>query len=257
MIANVHVPVLDHGHVELLNAMGGDLDIVNGARQSFDQASILHHPNCELAGGDYGCNTQPCVTFRKDCTELATKDRGLINFLMREKHTSPFELVQVKLGVQIPIAFAREWMRHRTQSFNEMSSRYTELPELFYVPALEHVREQKGKPGAYYYEPVGDKELAMKTVDAIVRSSGIAFDNYRDMLADGIAKEVARLVLPVNTYTKFVVSANLLNWMRFLSLRNHEHAQWEIRQYAIAIEELLKQIAPVAMEAFVEHGRLR
>jgi thymidylate synthase (FAD) len=250
--------VLDHGFIELQAHMGGDLDIVNGARQSFDQASILHHPMC----GEVTGNGAPCVCANEGVGQghmnsLSKKDAGLVNFLMREKHTSPFELVTVKLGVQLPIFVAREWMRHRTQSFNEMSGRYTQLPRLFYVPAREQIREQKGKPGAYHYETIEDEALAEQVRSDIRDTSNAAFGIYEGMLARGIAKEVARLVLPVNTYTKFVVSANLLNWMRFLSLRNHEHAQHEIRVYAEAIEELLGQVAPVAMESFVKHGRLR
>jgi len=223
------VQVLDHGYVGLIDSMGDDLAIVNGARQSFNERS----------------------------TEMDERNAGLINFLMREKHTSPFEQVQAQFEVQLPIFVAREWMRHRTQSFNEMSGRYTQLPRLFYVPGRDQIREQKGKPGAYYYERMEDTPRAEIHRIRIKNTCIHAFDEYENMLRDGVAKEVARLVLPVNTYTKFVVSANLLNWMRFLSLRNHEHAQYEIRVYAEAIESMLMQLAPVAMEAFVEYGRLR
>lgn len=260
------IAVLDHGYVELIGSMGGDIDIVNGARQSFDAVSMTHALHCDLVGAnakqDSRCtcasqSDNPDVNMTPGGPFLAKRDEGLLNFLMREKHTSPYELVTVKFGVQIPIAFAREWMRHRTQSFNEMSGRYTELPELFYVPHRDDVREQRGKPGAYFYERMESDECAEQTRHTIKIASENAFMEYRRMLEAGVAKEVARLVLPVNTYTKFVVSANLLNWMRFLSLRNHEHAQYEIRVYAEAIEKLLRQVAPVAMERFVEHGRLR
>ncbi|OPZ65626.1 MAG: Thymidylate synthase ThyX [Firmicutes bacterium ADurb.Bin506] len=247
------IEVLDHGHVELIGSMGSDLDIVNGARQSFDEVSILHRNDCPLmvafdAPSECNCANTGGVN-------LLPKDAGLVNFLMREKHTSPFELVTAKLGVMLPIFVAREWMRHRTQSFNEMSARYTQMPRLFYVP--EDIREQKGKPGAYYYEPMADRVMAVRARQRIEAMCNVAFDEYEYLMSEGVAKEQARLVLPVGTYTKMVVSANLLNWMRFLSLRNHEHAQYEIRVYAEAIEKLLMEIAPVAMEKFVEHGRLR
>lgn len=253
------ISVLDHGYVEMLGSMGSDLDIVNGARQSFDQVSVRHHARCpKVTGEDHDfCNCTADLFRQNQCRHLTARDDGLINFLMREKHTSPFELVTVKFGVQLPIFVAREWMRHRTQSFNEMSGRYTQLPRLFYVPDRDQIREQRGKPGAYYYERVEEDSIAHITQEAIRMVSDAAFDNYEYMMSTGIAKEIARLVLPVATYTKFVVSANLLNWMRFLSLRNHEHAQYEIRVYAEAIEGLLQQVAPVAMEAFVKHGRLR
>ncbi len=252
---SARIPVLDHGYVELIGSMGGDLDIVNGARQSFDQASILHYPECiNVDGGAYDCTVAKCHV--GGGAHLSKKDAGLVNFLMRERHTSPFELVTAKFGVQLPIFVAREWMRHRTQSFNEMSARYTQLPRLFYVPDRDNVRVQRGKPGAYYYEKADDQLARIATL-SIKHTSDAAFDAYEEMLEQGVAKEQARLVLPVNTYTKFVVSANLLNWMRFLSLRNHEHAQWEIREYALAIEALCAQVAPVAMAKFVEHGRLQ
>jgi thymidylate synthase (FAD) len=253
------IEVLDHGYVELIDSMGGDLNIVNGARQSFDDASVLHHNACHsVVNRDNDCNCDTVnggasVTALRNL--LSIKDKGLLNFLMRERHTSPFELVQVELAVQLPIFVAREWMRHRTQSFNEMSARYTQMPRLFYVPA--EIREQKGKPGAYYYEPMSDRVMAVRARQRIEAMCNVAFDEYEYLMSEGVAKEQARLVLPVGTYTKMVVSANLLNWMRFLSLRNHEHAQYEIRVYAEAIEELLQQVAPVAMEKFVEHGRLR
>jgi thymidylate synthase (FAD) len=255
------IPVLDHGYVELLDHMGGDLDIVNGARQSFDDVSILHAPTCPDINSASDLSSCECGTYWSGqgtaLRHLHPKDAGLINFLMREKHTSPFEQVQAKFAVQLPIFVAREWMRHRTQSFNEMSGRYTQLPRLFYVPDRDQIRVQKGKPGAYYYERMEDDVRAKQVQGYIHSAASVSFDDYESMLEQGVAKEIARLVLPVNTYTKFVVSANLLNWMRFLSLRNHEHAQYEINVYAQAIEMVLGTIAPKAMDAFVEHGRLR
>lgn len=253
--------VLDHGSIELLDSMGGDLDIVNGARTSFDEQSLYHESICQLVtdgSGECSCEAQYNRIAQLDHrVSLAKKDAGLINFLMREKHTSPFELVAVKFGVTLPIFVAREWMRHRTQSFNEMSGRYVQLSRSYYVPARDSIREQKGKAGAYYYERIEDNVKAGVCQTSIRASSEQAFDRYEDMLKHGIAKEVARLVLPVNTFTKFVASANLLNWMRFLSLRNHPQAQMEIRVYAEAIEKMLEQVAPVAMESFVNHGRLQ
>lgn len=253
--------VLDHGYVELIGSMGSDIDVVNGARQSFDDASRLHLGGCPEITGDSSCECpihvdKGVVISPPGASLLSKKDAGLINFLMRERHTSPFELVTVKFAVQLPIFVAREWMRHRTQSFNEMSGRYTQLSRLFYVPERDQIREQKGKPGAYYYERMADDGRARVMRRIIEDQSSLCFAMYENMLEQGVAKEIARLVLPLNTYTKFVVSANLLNWMRFLSLRNHPHAQWEIQQYAVAIEEALHQIAPVSMEALVEHGRL-
>lgn len=263
----MRTPILDHGYVELLDSMGDDLSIVNGARTSFDAASVLHQPACKAVNRD-GNPPCSCDDFKRAAesagysdhhhpapTDLAKKDAGLINFLMRERHGTPFELVQFKFAVKAPIFVTREWMRHRVGSFNEMSGRYVELPREFYVPARDQIREQKGKPGAYYYERVDEDGRAEANMDLIEATANYAFDRYEDVLADGIAKEVARLVLPVNTYTKFVWSINLRALMNFLSLRNHDHAQWEIRQYAQEIEKMASRVAPVAMAAFVEHGR--
>ena len=267
------IPILDHGYIELLDSMGDDLSIVNGARQSFDEESHYHFPACPDTGADVP-KAKSCICSSiqmeinaggrfllddvfdgQEIDTLAKRDVGLINFLMRERHTSPFELVQVKLGVMLPIFVAREWMRHRTQSFNEMSSRYTHMPRLFYVPAREDIRVQKGKPGAYYYETMESDNDAKVTMATIHRASHTAFDDYEIMLANGVAKEVARLVLPVNTYSKMVWKTNLRALMNFLSLRNHDRAQREIRVYAEAMEEMAMSVAPVAMDAFISNGR--
>jgi len=219
--------VLDHGYVNLVDSMGGDLNIVNAARTSYN-------------------------TKRE---ELSDADRGLINFLARERHGTPFEMVNLMFEVQAPIFVFREWHRHRIASINEMSGRYVELPRLFYVPARDNVREQKGKAGAYTYERIEDDGKARAVRDGITASCNRAFDTYEAMLRDGVAKEIARLVLPVNTYSKMVWSCNLRSLMNFLSLRNDDRAQYEIKVYAEAIEEMAFEIAPVAMAAFVEHGR--
>lgn len=221
------IPVLDHGYIELLDSMGTDIDIVNAARTSFD--------------------TQE--------TEMTERNVGLINFLMRERHGTPFEMVEFKFAVKAPIFVFREWHRHRIASINEMSGRYVELEREFYVPARDDIREQKGKPGAYYYERIESDLVAESVRDDIRDASNDAFDTYECMLEQGVAKEVARLVLPVNTYSKMVWKTNLRALMNFLSLRNHEHAQREIMCYASIMEHIVSTIVPVAIDAFIEHGR--
>ncbi len=219
--------ILDHGYVNLVDSMGGDLSIVNAARTSY--------------------NT------KKEVMEAA--DEGLINFLAKHRHGTPFEMVNLMFEVQAPIFVFREWHRHRIASINEMSGRYVELPRLFYVPARDQIREQKGKAGAYVYERMESDDEAERTTDGIEGACNYSFDVYEDMLKSGVAKEVARLVLPVNTYSKMVWSVNLRSLMNFLSLRNDDRAQWEIHEYAKAIEEMAFEVAPVAMEAFVKNGR--
>lgn len=221
------IPVLDHGYIELLDSMGGDIDIVNAARTSFDGHE----------------------------TEMTDRNAGLINFLMRERHGTPFEMVEFKFAVKAPIFVFREWHRHRIASINEMSGRYVELEREFYVPSREDIRVQKGKPGAYYFEMVSDEEGAEGVRTAIRAICNGSFNTYEGLLANGVAKEVARLVLPVNTYSKMVWKTNLRAVMNFLSLRNHEHAQREIMYYAAAMEQIVSTIAPVAIDKFIEHGR--
>lgn len=249
--------ILDHGYVKLLDSMGDDLAIVNAARTSFDSESVYHAQWCEAALVDKSPCTCNALGPRYDDGggTLLPADAGLINYLMRCVHGTPFEMVSLKFAVKAPIFVFREWHRHRIASINEMSGRYVELPREFYVPARDDIREQKGKPGAYYYEMMDDDVAAEKVAEAIRFSSNMSFDEYEGMLADGVAKEVARLVLPVNTYSKMVWSVNLRSLMNFLSLRNHEHAQREIRYYAEAMEQMAFDVAPVAMQRFVDNGR--
>lgn len=221
--------VLDHGHIKLIDSMGSDIDIVNAARTSFDGSE----------------------------TEMNERNIGLVNFLMKNRHGTPFEMVEVKLEVKAPIFVFREWHRHRIASINEMSGRYVELEREFYIPAAEDIREQKGKPGAYYFETIEDKEKSGNTQSAIFEACDNCFDVYEDMLSSGIAKEVARLVLPMATYSKMVWKTNLRAAMNFVSLRNHPHAQLEIRKYAEKMENILFDIAPIAMKSFVENGRIQ
>jgi thymidylate synthase (FAD) len=216
------------GHVHLEDSMGSDLHIVNNARVSFDQES----------------------------DEFTAKERGLLNFLMRERHGSPWESVVFRFDVKAPIFVVREWQRHRISSFNEQSARYSEIPDEFYVPAPEYVRTQVGKPGSYSFEPVEDAAVLARTLETLETTQRDAFAAYRSMLEDGIAKEIARTVLPVGMYSRMKWTVNLRGLFNFLSLRNHEHAQAEIRDYAAAVERLAATVCPVAFEVFEANGRV-
>ena len=218
--------VLDHGFVRLDGAMGDDLSVVNAARVSFGRRS----------------------------ESIEDRDAGLIRFLMRERHGSPFEHNAFRFHVKCPIFVAREWMRHRVSSFNERSARYSEMPDEFYVPAAEDVRTQVGKPGSYRFEAVDDA-LAETTRETLEHAYGEAYEAYRQLLADGVAKEVARSVLPVGLYTEFYWTVNARSLMNFVSLRNSETAQLEIRRYAQAVEELWSGHMPRTHAAFVENAR--
>jgi len=224
----IRTDVLDHGYVTLYDWMGDDLRTVNMARQSFGQES----------------------------TEIGAKERGLINFLMRERHGTPFEGPVFTFNIKCPIFVVREWMRHRIGSFNEYSGRYTKMISDFYIPAPEQVRTQKGKPGNYTFEPVEDETVVGTTLDDIQFINKEAWKAYNLMLKGGVAKEVARMILPVNIYTMFTWVINLRALLNFISLRSHASAMWEIRQYSEAIEEQIKTIVPVAFEAFIENGEV-
>lgn len=175
---------------------------------------------------------------------------GLINFLWRNSHTSPFEHGQFTFIVETPIFVAREFMRHRTFSYNEISGRYTVLPSKFYCPDVStRPLQQKGKVGSYTFEP--GHYAQQREVDGAVRlASRRAHDAYQNMLDMGIAKEVARMVLPVNTMTAFWATVNPLNLMRFLDLRTAGDAQYEIRQVAEQMEGYLAQAMPLTHKAW-------
>jgi len=220
------IPVLDHGFVALDGALANDLAVVNGARVSFNQES----------------------------EEMTEGDEGLIRFLVREKHGSPFEHGYFRFLVKAPLFVVREHHRHRAgHSYNEWSGRYSKMEPEFYVP--DNVRTQVGKPGAYSFEPVDD-ETREATRREIEDNAKRAFQAYERLLERGVAKEVARAVLPLSTYTKYYWSCNPRSLMHFCSLRNHEAAQFEIRQYAAAAETFLERLMPVTHAAFLANGRV-
>lgn len=216
--------LLDHGYVRLVDHMGSDLSIVRAARTSFDAAW--------RAGESEGT------------------DANLINYLWSHAHTTPFEAVTFTFEVQAPIFVFRQWHRHRTQSYNEMSARYTELPELFYVPDPAIVGDQatytkQGRQPSVKH--LSDREIE---VDGYRRTCEAAFARYRYLLESGWPRELARAVLPVSTYSKMFATMNLLNLLRFLTLRDDPHAQYEIRVYAEAMRELVRPIVPTAIAAW-------
>jgi len=221
------IRVLDHGFVRLDGVMASDLSVVNGARVSFAR--------------------------RKD--ELDDSDSGLIRFLMRERHGTPFEHNAFRFHIRCPIFVAREWMRHRVGSFNEFSLRYAKATEDFYVPEPEDVRTQVGKPGAYTFETV-EPELADETRDALREVYEHAYATYERLVDAGVAREVARSVLPVGAYTEFYWTVNARSLMNFVSLRAAETAQREIRRYAEAVERFLAEHMPVTHAAFVTNDRV-
>jgi thymidylate synthase (FAD) len=223
---NRTIDVLDHGFVRLDEAMASDLSVVNAARVSFAR--------------------------RKE--EMDDADRGLIRFLLRERHGTPFEHNAFRFHIRAPIFVAREWFRHRVGSFNEFSMRYAKATDDFYVPAPEDVRTQVGKPGSYSFEQV-EPDLAETTRDEIRAVYETAFAAYERLVEQGVARELARSVIPVGAYTEFYWTVNARSLMNFVSLRAAETAQREIQRYADACERFLAKEMPVTYEAFVDADR--
>jgi thymidylate synthase (FAD) len=220
------IRVLDHGFVRLDDAMADDLSVVNGAR----------------------------VSFARRKTEMEASDEGLIGFLMRDRHGSPFEHNAFRFHVRCPIFVAREWFRHRIGSFNEFSMRYAKATDDFYVPDADDVRSQVGKPGAYSFERV-DPELAEETRAELEALYEQAYATYARLVEKGVARELARSVMPVGAYTQFYWTVNARALMNFISLRNSEFAQLEIRRYAEAVETFFAERMPVTHAAFVANDR--
>ncbi|MDY7525501.1 FAD-dependent thymidylate synthase [Sphingomonas sp. 10B4] len=219
------VNVLDHGFVRLVDSMGGDLSISRAARVSYDAAW--------RAGEDEG------------------SDAKLIRYLWRNRHTTPFEAVTFTFEIHAPIFVFRQWHRHRTWSFNELSARYRELPEEFYTPDTALIGKQStSRKQARDIGEIVDGRAA--EVAIMSNHCKQAFVVYRALLASGWPRELARSVLPVTTYSTMFATVNLLNLMKFLTLRTDPHAQHEIRVYADAMVGMAASVAPIAMAAWAE-----
>jgi thymidylate synthase (FAD) len=227
VIAEDAIRVLDHGFVRLDDAMATDLSVVNAAR----------------------------VSFARHKDEMDESDEGLIRFLMRDRHGTPFEHNSFRFHVRAPIFVAREWFRHRVGSFNEFSMRYAKATDDFYVPEPEDVRSQVGKPGAYSFEPVAE-DVAERTREELREVYEHAFETYERLVEVGVARELARSVIPVGAYTEFFWTVNARALMNFVSLRAAETAQREIRRYADAVEQFFAAKMPVTHAAFVAADRV-
>lgn len=215
------IEVLDHGHVRLVDHMGNDLSIVRSARVSY-QADWR-------TGEDAG------------------KDEKLIHYLMTHRHTTPFESVQFTFEVKAPIFVFRQWHRHRMWSYNEISARYSELPQEYYIPKPEIVGKQSSSNKQGRDVSDIDQTLALT---AYAQQCDQAFHQYQQFLALGWPRELARAVLPVSTYSKMFASVNLHNLFHFLRLRLDAHAQYEIRVYAQAMLYLIEPYVPLAVKAW-------
>lgn len=219
------IKVLDKGFVRTVDVMGNDAAICHAARVSY-------------AAG----------------TKSVSDDRSLIRYLMRHKHLSPFEMCEIKLHVKLPIFVMRQLIRHRTANVNEMSARYSEMPSDFYLPELERIKPQstKNKQGS---DDVGNLKSSVKEAVRNVLSfcQDAAYEAYNKMLESNVARELARINLPVSLYTECYWKCDLRNIFNLLSLRLDSHAQEEFQVYAKAIAEIVKELFPMAYEAFEDY----
>jgi thymidylate synthase (FAD) len=220
------IDVLDTGFVRLVRSSGGDIDVVRAARVSFDADW--------RTGEDEG------------------SDERLIRYLMKNHHTSPFEHVVFTFEVKAPIFVFRQWHRHRTWSYSEVSARYAELDEGYYLPDAAVIGAQSAD-NKQARDILDTEQPYANTARAQIKAlCDHAFGVYRDLLSNGVPRELARSVLPVAAYSRMFATVDLHNLMGFLRLRLHNHAQWEIQQYAKAIMALVEPIVPVTMAAFKE-----
>jgi thymidylate synthase (FAD) len=217
-------PVLDHGFVRLVDYLGGDARIVQSARVSYGEG-----------------------------TKTVREDRALIDYLLRNHHTSPFEQVIFTFHVKMPIFVARQWIRHRTARLNEISGRYSVLSDEFYLPRPHEVRlqSQRNRQGGSKSEV--PTELQEKVIEMLAIDQRDVYENYQELLEDGLARELARINLPLSLYTEMYWQIDLNNLFHFLRLRMDWHAQYEIRAYGDAMAEIVQAVSPLAFEAFEEH----
>ena len=221
------IPVLDHGFVRVVDYMGDDAAICQAARVSYGKG-----------------------------TKSVQNDEGLIRYLMRHWHSTPFEMCEVKLHVKLPVFVARQWIRHRTANVNEYSARYSILDREFYIPAPEHVAAQSVVNNQGRGETLTGEEAA-RVLDILKSDSERSYNNYQAMISDdgqqGLARELARMNLPANIYTQWYWKVDLHNLLHFLRLRADAHAQYEIRVYADAICCVVADWVPYAYAAFEDY----
>ena len=229
------IPILDHGFIRVIDYMGDDTSIVQAARVSYGKG-----------------------------TKKVSTDSGLIKYLMRHWHSTPFEMCEIKYHVKLPIFIARQWIRHRTANVNEYSARYSILDKEFYLPAVENLaaQSQSNRQGR---GDVLSGDQAKKVLDLLKNDAEQTYDNYETMLNErydgsvidkkqvGLARELARMNLTLNTYTQWYWKTDLLNLMNFLRLRADHHAQYEIRAYADVMLDTVKRWVPITYEAFLDY----
>ena len=231
------LPVLDHGFVRVVDYMGDDAAIVQAARVSYGKG-----------------------------TKKTSADRGLINYLLRHRHNTPFEMCEIKLHIKLPMFVARQWIRHRTANVNEYSARYSILDKEFYIPSTEHLAAQSTTNNQGRGDVLTGEE-AERALSLLKRDALQCYETYQELLNEdsdgnihdesrnGLARELARINLPVNFYTQWYWKIDLSNLFHFLSLRADSHSQYEIRAYADVILGIMEKWVPLAYEAFMAYRK--
>ncbi|CAM79406.1 FAD-dependent thymidylate synthase [Orientia tsutsugamushi] len=230
------IKVLDHGFIRVVDYMGDDFSVVQAARVSYGRG-----------------------------TKQLSQDRGLIRYLMRHRHTTPFEMCDIKFHIKLPIFVARQWIRHRTASINEYSARYSILAKEFYLPRNEDITPQSKTNKQGRSEEVISEQWSMRVLEILKSDAERCYQHYEEMLNEdseghivnsenvGIARELARINLPLNYYTEWYWKVNLHNLLHFLSLRGSKHSQYEIRAYAKKMIDIVKLWVPYSFEAFEDY----
>jgi len=213
--------VLDHGYVRYIDHMGSDKSICDAARIS-----------------------------DKSKAETQDSDKKLIAYLYRNKHTSPFEMAKIILNVKLPIFVMRQWVRHRMQNMYEVSARYTQLPADFYIPTFWRAQDIKNKQSSAAYGAHGSHEMFSEELEKLCED---AYKFYEQMLSFNVAREMARMVLPLNIYTEIICCWDLKNLLHFITLREDSHAQAEIQEYAKPIKSMLSELFPLTMECYEKY----
>lgn len=229
------IPVLDHGFVRYIDHMGSDERIVEAARISY-----------------------------KSPSKGEEQDKRLLSYLYKNRHTSPFEMCKVTFNIKMPIFVMRQYVRHRMQNLNEVSARYTELPNEFYIPTAWRPQDKKNKQGSVLagdWNPMVDPKLWGESPDPdegratqeVTRICDEIYDLYEKLIDVGVAREMARIILPLNIYTEVYVTWDLKNLLHFVDLRDDSHAQYEIQVYGKAIKQILQVLFPWTMEAYEKY----
>ena len=259
--------VLDKGYVKHVESWGSDERIIESARMSTNKEFLgwgpLYCKKCEGRGRVEASRFVDIeytdYTYNMDCKSCkgsgeVAGDEKLLSYLYTHSHMTPFEMAGATFEIQAPIMVFREWMRSRTQSYNEMSGRYSELPDLYYIPSIE--RLMAGKQSKTKKQGSGGPQEGFTEKEAFLLRSELIYatersrEAYERLLGYGVARELARLVIPVNQYSRMRASANLRNWLGFLTLRLDPSAQWEIRQFAEAVASVLAQEFPRTLQLF-------